>query len=482
MDYENASLEDTIYFPNSNIVMETGYAWEDGTRHGLWHAFYKNGKLRAEGIYQDGKKEGIWKMYDTEKRLLVEGQFRFNLPDGSWVWYDEKGWKRFERTYKNGFKEGLWKGYYPDGKLYGEARFAKSQLAEGKMFSSDGQEIPMPTLGKLMERIVLLEGKDGPVKGEKPDSREHLWRFAINSGNSDKVKELADNGVEIRQGYIDMICEKWYEANQNGGGHYGREAISYFDTPQATEAYRSDFGKNHLKQLETDKQRAFRNYEKQAAIIQKCKDMLDALDRYDIVIHKRFIIKILSADHAEDARFIGEEVRYFWEQSKISVSDIIAYPLPIEEPEKKDLMEIALDSFYIEPTIIQFLIEKGYPVNKRHFGKIAAIRESYYRDLIPDEDGVSRVNYNESDVANADRILKIIRRALGDLSLPDGIIAAPENINMRVFPSGTSRIVETISSGTLVTLLSAVVPGDWVYIQLEEGKKGYILGGFLVKN
>ncbi|MBC9795230.1 SH3 domain-containing protein [Sinomicrobium weinanense] len=481
MDYENGPLEDTIYFPDSNAVLENGYAREDGTRHGLWCAFYKNGNLRAEGIYQDGKKEGTWKMYDLEKRLLVEGQFRLNFPDGVWVWYDEKGEKRFERTYKNGFKEGTWKGYYPDGNLYGEARFAKSRLLEGKMFSPDGREIPLFTLGKLMERIVLLEGKDGPVKGEKPDSRENLWRFAINSKNPDKVKELADNGVEIRQGYIDTICEKWYQANQNGGGYYGRETIAYFDTPQATEAYRNDFGNNYFNQLEADKQGAFTNYEKQAAIIRKCRDMLDAVDRYDIVIRKRFIVKILSADHAEDARFTGEEVRYFWKRGKISVTDIMAYPLPIGGPEKKDLMEIALDSFYMEPTIVQFLIEKGYPVNKGHFGKIAAIRENYYRDLIPDEDGVSRVNYSESDIANADRTLKIIRRALGDLSLPDGIIAAPENINMRVFPSSTSRIVETVSSGTLVRLLSPVVPGDWVHIRLEKGKRGYVLGDFLVK-
>ncbi|RAV27891.1 SH3 domain-containing protein [Sinomicrobium soli] len=479
MDFENGPLEDTIYFPDSNAVLETGRARKDGTRHGLWRAYYKNGDLRAVGIYQDGKKEGKWKMYNREKKLLAEGHFQRNVPDGSWAWYDEKGGKRFERTYKNGFKEGNWIGYYSDGSLYGEAWFARSQLTGGIMFSPDGREMPMPTLGKLMERIVLLEGKNGTVKGEKPDSRENLWRFAINSGNPGKIKDLADNGIEIKQEYIDMICEKWYQANQNGGGYYGKETIAYFDTPQAMEAYRNDFGKNYLTQLRTDKQKVLTNYEKQSVIIRRCRDMLDALDLYDIVIRKRFIVKILSADHAEDARFTGEEVRCFWERGKMSVTDGIVYSSPIGETEKKDLMEIALDSYYTEPTVVQFLIDVGYPVNQGHFRKIASIRESYYRDLIPDEDGVSGVNYSESDVINADRTLRVVRRALGDLSLPDGIITSPDDVNMRVFPNGTSRVVTTISSGTLVNIRSEVIPKYWVHIKLENGKEGYVLGDFL---
>lgn len=481
MDYENGSLEDTIYFEDSDAVLETGYAREDGTRHGLWQAFHKDGSLRAEGIYKDGKKDGAWKMYDSGGKLLVKGQFRFNLPDGLWTWYGEREAKRFERTYKNGFKEGLWKGYYPDGNLYGEAQFTKSQLIKGKMYSPDTREIPMPTLGYIMQRIVFLEEKDGAISGEKPDSRESLWRFAINSGNPEKIKELADSGSEIKQEYVDMICEKWYRANLNGGGHYGIKAVTYFDSPQAEEAYRKDYGNGYSQQLEADRQKTLKNHKTQAANIRKCKNMLDVLTPYNIVIRKQFIIKTLSADHAEDARFTGDEVCYFWDMSKMSITDTVVYPSPVGEPERKGLMEVVLDSFYIEPSIVQFLIEKGCPVNPEHFSRAAQIRENYYRDLIPDEDGVSRVYYDESDVINADRTLKIIRKALGDLSLPDGIIVSPENIYMRVFPSGTSRVVETISSGALVRILSAVIRGNWVHIQSEKGKKGYILGDFLVK-
>ncbi|MGS2764710.1 hypothetical protein [Sinomicrobium sp. M5D2P9] len=65
--------------------------------------------------------------------------------------------------------------------------------------------------------------------------------------------------------------------------------------------------------------------------------MLNALNRYDIVIRKQFIVKTLSADHAEDARFTGEEVHYFWNRSKMSITDTVVHPSPLGEPEKKAL-------------------------------------------------------------------------------------------------------------------------------------------------
>jgi len=475
MTFENGSDFNRIYFEDSTQVLEQGFAKDDGTRHGEWNAFYKDGTLRVTGHYVEGQKEGLWKMFDSKGKAITTGNFQNGIPDGPWIWYYQSGKKYFERTYKNGFKEGIWNGYYENGNQYGTANFIKGEIESGEIYSENGDVIDTETLGKVTEFIVKLEMTNGAVEGEKEVSKEILWNFAIQSLNPKMLKELADSGSEIKQSYIDKICQIWYDANKSGGGSLAREKLIFYDLPETHEHYKRDFGTKYNIQLQKDKEGAEKNYKKNAEIIASCIALFEALSAYDISVRKCFFVKMLSVSHADDARFSGSEIEFLWNRSKMSIDETFEFFYPFEASETKDLMDIALDSLYIEPTVIDFLIKNGLEVNDTHLFTIAQIRESYYRDLTPDEDGVFGANYDANDLKKADNSLQIVYKRLQNSSLPNAILQHPEiEINARALPSGTSSLVRTMFSGELVKILE-YSDNLWLHVKTADGKKGFVL-------
>ena len=475
MTFENGPDFNRIYYKDTVQVLEQGFAKDDGTRHGEWTAFYENGKLKVSGHYVDGHKEGLWKMFNPDGKLITQGNFVKGTPEDIWIWFYENSSRRFERTYKNGFKEGNWNGYYLNGTPYGTAHFIKGEIKSGQMFSEDGSLITTETPGKVMELIVALEKTDGAVEGEKEVSKEMLWNFSIQSLNPKMIKDLADNGSEIRQSYIDKICQIWYDANKAGGGPLAKENLSFYDLPEAKDLYKNDFGTKYNEQLQKDKEAAEQNHKKQSEIIEKCKELFEALSAYTISVRKSFFAKILAVSHADDARFSGAELEFLWARSKMSVTDTFDFYYPYEAIETKDLMDIALDSLYLEPTLIALLIQKGYEVKEGHLFQTAQIRESYYRDLLPDEDGVFGANYNQNDLEKADESLRIFYINLDTNLMPNAILQHPEvEINVRALPNGTSSLVRIMSSGSLVKIVD-YSDTLWVQIDLGNNQKGFVL-------
>jgi antitoxin component YwqK of YwqJK toxin-antitoxin module len=64
--------------------------------------FFKNGKIKAEGISMNGIMEGEWKFYRETGQLWQVGNFKEGQKHGSWIRYDKKGKLEYQEKFTNG--------------------------------------------------------------------------------------------------------------------------------------------------------------------------------------------------------------------------------------------------------------------------------------------------------------------------------------------------------------------------------------------
>ena len=64
--------------------------------------FFKNGKMKAQGISINGIMEGEWKFYRETGQLWQVGNFKEGLKNGSWIRYDKKDKLEYQETFTNG--------------------------------------------------------------------------------------------------------------------------------------------------------------------------------------------------------------------------------------------------------------------------------------------------------------------------------------------------------------------------------------------
>jgi antitoxin component YwqK of YwqJK toxin-antitoxin module len=64
--------------------------------------FFKNGKIKAEGISINGIMEGEWKFYRETGQLWQVGNFKGGQKHGSWLRYNKKGKLAYKESFING--------------------------------------------------------------------------------------------------------------------------------------------------------------------------------------------------------------------------------------------------------------------------------------------------------------------------------------------------------------------------------------------
>ena len=65
--------------------------------------FYKNGKLKAQGIFRKGRREGgPWETYNQKGNLKSKGYYKNDKKEGSWDKYDSDGELLERRHFING--------------------------------------------------------------------------------------------------------------------------------------------------------------------------------------------------------------------------------------------------------------------------------------------------------------------------------------------------------------------------------------------
>ncbi len=64
--------------------------------------FFKDGKIKAQGVSVNNLMQGEWKFYRETGQLWQIGNFRDHQKHGKWVRYDKRGHKEYEETFING--------------------------------------------------------------------------------------------------------------------------------------------------------------------------------------------------------------------------------------------------------------------------------------------------------------------------------------------------------------------------------------------
>ena len=71
--------------------------------------YYKNGRLKWEGMIKNGKKDSLYKEYHYNGELSGQGHYKNGKRNGLWRWYHKNGKLHGELHYNNGKQYGLWK-------------------------------------------------------------------------------------------------------------------------------------------------------------------------------------------------------------------------------------------------------------------------------------------------------------------------------------------------------------------------------------
>lgn len=84
-----------------NKVYSNGQKTFEQTGDNLTY-FFKNGKIKAEGLSINELMEGEWKFYRETGQLWQVGNFKEGLKHGSWLRYDKKDQLEYNETFDKG--------------------------------------------------------------------------------------------------------------------------------------------------------------------------------------------------------------------------------------------------------------------------------------------------------------------------------------------------------------------------------------------
>jgi antitoxin component YwqK of YwqJK toxin-antitoxin module len=98
-----------MYFKNGNKFRE-------GKKHGLWTALYESGVVNERGTCKEGLKHGKWIYWHSNGQKSLEGKYDSDVQTGRWTMWNEDGRKYSEGVLKGGEKDGEWTFWDDKGK------------------------------------------------------------------------------------------------------------------------------------------------------------------------------------------------------------------------------------------------------------------------------------------------------------------------------------------------------------------------------
>jgi antitoxin component YwqK of YwqJK toxin-antitoxin module len=95
--YKNDKLdgESIVYYPanpkEEKVLKFEVTNYDNGVYHGEWTQYFKNGKVKAHGIYKNGYFDGLVKYYYPNGKIESSGWYKHNVRNGFWITYDPEG-------------------------------------------------------------------------------------------------------------------------------------------------------------------------------------------------------------------------------------------------------------------------------------------------------------------------------------------------------------------------------------------------------
>lgn len=114
------------YFYENGALMATNNHVGDGTVAN--HAYHKNGKIKAKGVYRTQLKDSVWQYFNENEVLISHESYRLDTLNGPQKTYYPSGQLAEETNYKMGVKHGPWLKYFAGGEPWVEAGYENGDL------------------------------------------------------------------------------------------------------------------------------------------------------------------------------------------------------------------------------------------------------------------------------------------------------------------------------------------------------------------
>ena len=108
-------------------VVEQFEVLEDSIKHGMYKAFYDNGKMLEEAQYDKGQLEGQRTLYYPNGQIEIIENYVGGRMIGDYKVYHENGQINISAEYVDGQLEGVLKKYYSTGTLEEEVTFENGE-------------------------------------------------------------------------------------------------------------------------------------------------------------------------------------------------------------------------------------------------------------------------------------------------------------------------------------------------------------------
>lgn len=118
------------YYLTVQDVVQPNYDWWNTTakttpvaqvgqdqKHGVWIAWYSNGKRRIEAQYEHDRPVGTFTWWYENGQKQAEGQYKTGIKHGAWTTWHANGLKESTCEYRDGTLVGKWMRWDPSGKL-----------------------------------------------------------------------------------------------------------------------------------------------------------------------------------------------------------------------------------------------------------------------------------------------------------------------------------------------------------------------------
>lgn len=206
---KNGTIIKSYVFHSGQMTGE-GIIKKDGKKQGSWISYYKDGNIKAKGIYYDNVKTGKWTYYYPNGQVEQTGKYTENgRPDGEWIWYYRSGKVLREENYFNGLKEGLMTEYSENGKSIIQGEYI-SGTKNGFWFYNYGDH--------REEGYYSNDLRSGEWQYFYPDSTLHFKGSYIDGNPNGRHIFFWDNGNKKMQGNYLMgrRHKQWIKYNKDG--------------------------------------------------------------------------------------------------------------------------------------------------------------------------------------------------------------------------------------------------------------------------
>ena len=114
------------------------------------YIYYKNGNLKASGLYVNEQKDSTWNYYNRDSVIILQEIYSSGKLNGTVKTFHDEGSIYEIKTYKKNILSGIWKQFFLNGQLKLEGSYVDGKRhGLQKYFFSNGIPICLKSINRI---------------------------------------------------------------------------------------------------------------------------------------------------------------------------------------------------------------------------------------------------------------------------------------------------------------------------------------------